>query len=200
MSVARIRGFLLVAPKPSAIRVTSGDGEPQMIKLGKSWAVTAATIDALNVDLIEVVDASGQILRAMRMTGPEAQRSEAASIPVGIHADPNALMITHFANLLHRAYEHSTEIAFNKLVDVMERMGDRSEAIEQRLERAEAANRRLTQEQVDDAFERAEEVAAEKSDSGDLLQQLAGAFMQGSGAGAGAKQTNLNGASKKGPS
>jgi hypothetical protein len=93
-------------------------------------------------------------------------------------------MLTHFANLLHRAYEHSTEIAFQRLVELTERMGDRSEAIERRLERTEAANRALLQDQVDLAFERAQEVANQNAEAsgngaGDLMQQMAGAFLSG---------------------
>jgi hypothetical protein len=51
-----------------------------------------------------------------------------------------------------------------------------------RLERSEAANRRLINEQIDDAFERAREVAegkAAEGNGGDLVQQMAGAFMSG---------------------
>jgi hypothetical protein len=180
MSVARIRGFLLQLPKPSLLRVTSRDGEPQELKLSKSFAKTADSVVALDAELVECLDASGAVLRAMRISAVDARRSDAAEIPVGLQADPNALMLTHFANLLHRAYEHSTEIAFVKLVDLTERLNDRSEAIEQRLERAEAANRRLLQDQVDDAMERVEDEANKAQEGGgDLLQQLGGAFLSG---------------------
>ncbi len=181
MNVGRIRGFLLQLPKPATIRVTR-DGETTDIKPNKSAARTAETIAALAPELIECLDASGSVLRAQSTDTPEAHRSEAAAIPDGIKGDPNALMLTHFANLLHRAYEHSTETAFVRLVEITERMNDRSQAIEQRLERTEAANRRLLQDQVDAAFERAEEVAeeaAEQGSGGDLMQQMAAAFMSG---------------------
>ena len=181
MNHGKIRGFLLQLPKPSLVRIT-GDGEPQELKPGKSYTKTADTICALGPELIEVLDSDGKVIRAMRTDTEDAQRSDAAAIPAGLTADPGALMLTHFANLLHRAYEHSTEIAFTRLVELTERMNDRSEAIEQRLERTEAANRRLLQDQVDDAFERAQE-AAEKAQEGgtggELVQQMAGAFLSG---------------------
>lgn len=179
MNVQRIRGFLLQLPKPHLVRLT-GDGEPQDIKPGKSYAKCADTIAALNPDLIECLDADGKVLRAARMSAADGHRSDAAALPVGLESDPNALMLTHFANLIHRAYEHSTEIAFTRLVELTERMNDRSESIEQRLERSEAANRRLLQEQVDDAFERAQEHAANAEGGGDLVNQMAGAFLSGS--------------------
>lgn len=180
MNVSRIRGWLLQQPKPSLVRVTSGDGEPQDIRPGRSYARTAESICALNADLVECIDGDGKVLRALRLTTPDAERSHAADIPPGLAADPTALMLTHFANLIHRAYEHSTEVAFARLVELVERVGDRAESIEQRLERQEAANRRMAQDQIDDALERAQ--AQEKQgDGGDVLSQMAGAFLSGAG-------------------
>lgn len=182
MNQGKIRGFLLQLPKPALVRIT-GDGEPQELKPGKSYTKTAETICALAPELIELLDSDGKVIRAMRTDTVDAQRSTAAEMPTVLQQDPHAAMLTHFANLLHRAYEHSTEIAFTRLVELTERMGDRADAIEQRLERTEAANRRLLQDQVDDAFERAAE-QAEKAASGngaggELLQNMAGAFLSG---------------------
>lgn len=189
MNVSRIRGFLLQLPKPHAVRV-SGDGEPQTLKPGRSYAKLADTIAALSPDLVECLDKEGNVLRATRLDDEDAQRSAAAPIPDGLKADPHALMLTHFADLVHRAYAHSTEIAFTKMVEVFDKMNDRSESIERRLERAEADRRVLLQEQVDAEFERAEEVAARAAESGEGLgQQLIGGFLSGqmNGKAAGAK-------------
>lgn len=178
MSTSRIRGFLLQHPKPHSIRVT-GDGEPETIKPGKSFARTAETIAAKDVSLVECLDANGDILRAMDLDGQEATRSAAAPIPEGIAQDPTALLTAHFANLIHRAYEHSTEIAFNRMVDLVERMGARAEAIEQRLERAEKAYRAAIEDQIEDAFERAREQAEKREGSDALADNLATAFVSG---------------------
>ena len=181
MNTGRIRGFLLQLPKPAMVRVT-GDGEPQELKPGRSYSKLAETILALAPELIECLDADGKVLRATRMEGAEQRRSDAAEIPDGLKADPNALMLTHFANLLHRAYEHSTEVAFTRLVELTDRMNDRSDSIEQRLERQEATNRKLLQDQVDDALDRAEEAAAKAAEGGEnagLGEQLLSSFMGG---------------------
>lgn len=184
----RIRGFLLQSPKPHTVRVSTNDGEPHELKPGRSYAKCADTIAALDVELIECLDDAGKLQRAMRMSSEEALRSDAATLPKGLEADPNALMLSHFADLIHRAYQHSTEIAFVKLVEVVERIGERAEAIEARLERQEASNRRLQQEAVDDAFARAEEAAEQKDAAGgDLLNNLAGAFLSGQVQGGAAK-------------
>ena len=188
MNVARIRGWLLQLPKPASVRVTTGDGEPQTVKPGKSYAKCAESIAALGGELVECLDSEGNILRALRTSSSDAQRSDAAEVPAALAADPHALMLTHFANLLHRAYEHSTEIAFVKLAEIVDKMGDRSDSIEQRLERSESAYRRLVNEQIEEAYERAQQAVEEadaKKDEGGLVEQMAGAFMSGA---MGAKQ------------
>lgn len=177
MNAAKIRGFLIQLPKPAKIRISAGDGEQQELKPGRSFARTAETIEALGVDLIECLDKDGAVLRALRLDDHDARRSDAAAVPAGIATDPHALMLTHFANLLHRAYEHSTEIAFTRMVEMAERLSAHSESIESRLAHTESALRRERDDRMHDEYERARE-ALEKGDTGDpLVQQMLGAFM-----------------------
>lgn len=182
MNAGRIRGFLLRAPKPVLVRVTTQEGDTQEIKPGRSYAKCAETIEALDPDLIECFGADGALLRALRTATEDATRSDAAALPAGLAADPQALQITHFANLIHRAYEHSTEIAFTKLGEFTDRIMEYQQAIEARLERVEAAHRRTLREQIDDELERAEavaEAAAANAETGGLEQQMAGALFSG---------------------
>lgn len=179
MNTAKIRGFLLQLPKPAKIRISAGDGETQELKPGRSFARTAETIEALGVDLIECLDKDGAVIRALRLDGGDAHRSDAAAVPAGIAADPHALMLTHFANLLHRAYEHSTEIAFTRLVELAERLSAHTESIEARLAHAESALRRERDDRQADEYDRMREALEKDAQGGgDLLQQMAGAFMQ----------------------
>jgi hypothetical protein len=181
MNSTRIRNFLISQPKPSSVRVFV-DGEPQDIKLsGRSYSKLAETIDAMDGEQVQCLDPEGKVLRAMRLDDADAKRSDAAEIPTGLAGDPHALMLTHFANLIHRAYEHSTEIAFARMVDAFDRINDRSAGIEQRLERAEALARRLRDDQVQDAFERAEEIAEQAGQTGNdaFVNQMAEAFFSG---------------------
>lgn len=197
MNHARIRGFLLEIPRPAAIRVTCGEAEPQLIKPGKSASKTASTIEALGAELVECLDKAGEVIRAHRLDTVDSRRSDAPAMPTGLEQDPQAAMLTHFANLIHRAYEHSTEIAFGKMVELVEKIGDRAESIEARLERAEAANRRLLSEQVDEAMARAEEVAeGAEGKGGSLTEQLAAAFLSGQMGGAAPTQARANGKGK----
>lgn len=180
MNLARIRGFLIQLPKPVKIRVSSSDGEPQELKPARSYARTAESIEALGVDLVECLDKDGVVLRALRLSDVDARRSDAAEVPKGIEVDPQALMLSHFANLLHRAYEHSTEIAFTRLVELAERLSAHTESIEARLAHTESALRREQTDRIDDAYERARE-ALEKGDanSDPIVQQMMAAFMSG---------------------
>lgn len=177
MKVSAIRGFLIQKPKPHSVRVTT-DGDEQEVEIGRSWAKTADTIAALEPEKIQCFNASGVLLRAISADSEDAQRSDAAEIPEGLKGDTNALMITHFANLLHRAYQFSAEIAFTKMVEVFDINNQRSESIEKRLERTESQNRRLVEDQIDAEFERAEEIA-ERNEKGELGEQMLGAMLSG---------------------
>ncbi|HWO12533.1 MAG TPA: hypothetical protein VNN80_23715 [Polyangiaceae bacterium] len=173
-----VRKWLLQNPKPARVRIVR-DGEPQEMAVGnQSWMALSRTIVALAPDLIEALTEAGELIRATRPE-QELQRSEAAEIPEGLQHDPNALLITHFANLIHRAYESSCEVAFQKLVDITERMNERSESIERRLERAESANRALQQERYEELIERAQEFAENAAGGGDPQQAMFGQMMQG---------------------
>lgn len=198
MNVTKLRGFLISLPKPALVRIYV-DGEPSELKVNnRSYQKLAETIDAMDAERLECLDSEGKLLRAMRLDAPEARRSDAADIPAALAADPQAAMLTHCANLIHRAYEHSTEVAFAKLVEVMDRMNDRSTTIEQRLERSEALARRLRDDQVQDAFERAEEIVAQAQQGGageGIAAQLAQAFLSGQ-MHRGAKTGKPNGAAK----
>jgi hypothetical protein len=104
-------------------------------------------------------------------------------------------MLTHFANLIHRAYEHSTEIAFTRLVELSERLMSHTESIEARLANAESALRREQTDRIDELHERAQE-ALEKGVTGEdpLMQNLISTFlaakMQGAATGAPAAKPN----------
>lgn len=192
MIVNRIRGFLICQPKPARIEVIV-DGEPQELKVqNRSYQKLAETIAAMDAESLKCFDAEGKVLRVMRLEDEDARRSDAAEIPAALATDPETARLTHFANLIHRAYEHSTEVAFNKMVEVFDRINDRSAGIEARLERAEAYSRRLRDEQVEDAFERAAEIAEAAGQGGNdaFMNQMAEAFLSGR------LQRKTNGASK----
>lgn len=179
-SVNKVRAWLLQHPKPSVVRVNTCDGRTEELKVAKSFVKVAESVVALNPDLVEALEKDGSLIRAMRIGDEDVGRSHAAAIPEGLAQDPGAMMLTHMANLVHRAYEHSTEIAFSRLVDIVDRMDSRSDAIERRLEMAESRYRRAVEDRIDQEFERAEE-ARERAEEGEEspLAQMASAFVSG---------------------
>lgn len=180
MNAKNLRGWLLQQPRPVLLRVTT-DGESQEVKPQRSYRRTADSLDALNPDLIEALDTDGKILRACNLREPEATRSD-AKVPSELAGDPEAAMLTHFANLIARAYEHSTEVAFSRMVEVFERMNDRADGIESRLERTESDYRKAMRRQIDEQLDRAEEAAATAGESEpSAAEQMAQAFLGGMG-------------------
>jgi hypothetical protein len=162
-----VRGFLLQNPHPHLIRITNQDGEvSEMMPGRKPKARVAESIVALNPELIECFDAEGHLLRAVRPAEIAVRPALPPEVPEELKGDPHAGMVCLFANLLHRAYSHSTEVAFSKLVELVERMDQRTDSIEARLERAEANHRRSQQERIDDLFDRAAEEATEAQHGG----------------------------------
>jgi hypothetical protein len=175
-----IRNFLICQPAPTTIRMTSSSGEVQEMKPGrKSRSKLAETIAATDTTLLECLDADGLLLRAMRVEETDQARSVAAPIAQGLQQDPETLRVTHFANLLHRAYEHATDIAFAKLIELVERMDARTESIEARLERTEAHYRREQQERIDDLWDRAEEKETQAASGENLMNAFMGSAAQG---------------------
>jgi len=179
----KVRNFLLVQPGPVSVRLTNAEGNQETMNVGRRSKVKLGeTIVAWGADLIECLDAQGGLLRAMRLSEETMRSEEPAPPPPVLQMDPEAARLTHFANLLHRAYEHSTDVAFAKLLELVERMDQRTEAIEARLERAEVAYRRAQQDRLEDMWDRAEEAAekaAEQQEPGaEIVQAFIGGAMQ----------------------
>jgi hypothetical protein len=201
-----IRSFLVQHPRGARVLVRDEDDEIHSIAgptgKGGTWAQVARSIVALRPVLIEIHDADEKLLRATRTT------ESTPSIP-GIsqptmrsqHDDPETARLQHFADLIHRSYEFSMGTAFTKMVEMFQMVNDRHANLETRLERTEANYRREMKERLDEAFERAEEMAAaaqEKADeqateAADPLGGLVQTFMAGRANGAAAAP---NGAAK----
>lgn len=175
-----MRRWLMKHPKPVLLRLTKGQNSDDMpIKKGMSYSRLGETITAKNPDLLEAFDAEGSLLRAVR-PGLDAEPSDAPEAPPVLANDPETARLTHFANLLHRAYEHSTTVAFTKMVEIVEQMATREASLESRLVRTESEYRRAQREQLDDAWEQAE-AALEQSGTGSSgdLNQLVTQFLGG---------------------
>lgn len=168
-----VRSWLLQRPRPAVVRVHSEDGPQDLaVARGRTWQAVVETIQALDPVLIEALDQDGSLLRAMNPKN-EAAPTPPAAPPAT--TDPETVRMLHFATLIHKAYEHSTTIAFDRLIDLVERLDSRTEAMEARLERTERAYYRSMQERIEDAFDQAQEAQEAGSSKDEFLSN----FMQG---------------------
>jgi hypothetical protein len=183
LSAQNLRKWFLRQPHAETIRMTVGDGVIQEIKptRNQSWAKISETVHAIAPELIELLDKDDRIIRAMRPGEETESNTSAPTPPAPITTDPETARLTHFANLIHRAYEHSVNVAFEKMASLMEAMNQRSDSIEARLERAEAAYRRVAADQLKDAWDRVYE-ASEAAENGDLKDQMLLSFLHGASA------------------
>lgn len=179
-----VRNWLLRKPNPHSLRLSSADVPvAQELRCAgrRSWSKVADSIIAIGPELIEALDKDGNLIRALR-PDQETTATNAPTIPSALITDPETARISHFATLLHRAYEHSTTVAFAKMVELVEKFEERSASIEARLEKTEAAHRRAMEDRLDDAWDRLEEreqQAEEKKGEQSIEEQMMGAFMSG---------------------
>ena len=172
MSSWALRNFLLKQPRPDLVRMRLPDGEVQELKptnRGRSLHKTAMSIHAMAPERVECLDAEGRILRAIRTDVEPSTSEDAPTAPGCLTDDPETARLTHFANLLHRAYEHSTSVAFTKLIELVER--------------AETAYRESVSTRIKEAFDRVEETAStlpeDSTDRDAMMMALFQGLMQG---------------------
>lgn len=197
IDVNALRSFLVQAPRPSKILVTSGDGEEKEIAPpkgigGVTWAGLARSIETLDPSKVELFDATDKLIRAQRF---DAQApDESGALPEILKRDAESARIAMFAQHIANAYKFSVETAFTKMVELTERLDHRLERMEIRLERAEASYRRVMQERIDEAFEEADEVAkAAETQAADPAAAIVSSFLGGARQGAAQQEPPPNG-------
>lgn len=190
MTAAQIRTFLLGSPKPERLRLTCAEDEVHDLDVPRnlSWKKFAESVAALRPELIEAFDGAGKIIRAVRPNEVEDESPEnLSSKPSSSTAansnlrDPMLATLDRFGALLADAYRHSTETAFNRMVDLFEAVNRRSESLEKSLEATHKLLRRAWADEQEAQIAAAEAVAATNADP---LGQIVGAFVQGQVAGA----------------
>lgn len=187
-----LRIWCMKRPRPDALHLSFDDGEEKTIprQEAQSWVEMAQSVSALEPLLIEALAKDGSVLRAIKTEDvsaePRVRDNARVPAPPALHADPETARICYTADLLHRAYQHSTDVAFEKvcsaydaafsrLVEIVEKVNERSDVIERRLERAETAYRNEVQDRIDEALD----AAAQKAGSSDGLSGLLESFVSG---------------------
>jgi len=140
-----IRKWALKKPQPKKLRVVTVQGEERSVLVPSKprWRDVADTVADLDPASLEALTEAGDVIRVHHVGEVKTQRRERNNAPMEIpkelHEDPETARMNHFANLIHRAYEHSTDVAFDKLVELVDRMDRRQDAMEDRLARTESA-------------------------------------------------------------
>lgn len=171
----KFRTFLLEAPRASRIVVRTADDTHEIAPAGgdhgssrgHTWAAVARSIIALGPECVEIYDTQDKLVRAMRFDDEaETEKQRNLSLGIPLNADPETARFVLFSKLHAEAYRFATETAFSKMVELFERVTERSMAIEARLERTEAAYRRTMNDQLQDAYDEALALKAEAAAQG----------------------------------
>jgi hypothetical protein len=184
ISAWSIRKFLMRQPRAVVIRLQSGSAITEMrpARTG-SLAKLADTIFAVAPEVIQLFDAEDHLLRAQRTDVEPDLSTDSPKPPQVLSSDPETARVSHFATLLAKAYEHATNVAFQKLVDLVERIDQRTDALEQRLERTEGAYRKVLYDQLADAQTEAmaalRDAQAGDDTEADMFKAMAGQVLQG---------------------
>lgn len=168
-----VRNWLMKKPRPSAVRITDVAGEVRdyPIPAKPRWRSIANDVLLMEPTLLECLNMEGDLLRPLRFQR-EAPADEKTTSREPVSLDipdqlltgqfgPMAMLMTHFANLIHRSYEHSTNIAFDKLIAVFERLESRTESMERRLEESEDRYRDEVYDRMNELLDEAEKKAEE---------------------------------------
>jgi len=183
VDVNALRSFLVQSPRAAKILITSGDGEQKEVVPpkgvgGVTWAGVARSIATLDPARVELFDAEDKLIRAQSFDATSIAKGEV--LPDILARDAESARIAMFAKHIADAYRFSVETAFQKMVDIFERLDARQERVERRLEHAENAYRKMMQQSVDDALDQADEVAKEaEAAKADPLAGLVSSFVGG---------------------
>lgn len=136
--VQMLRNFLMRKPRPTAVRVVTSDGESVDYQLpqDENFSELADRFDSLEPEKITAYAEDGTPIRAWRAEDLR-ERNPQIEIPGALAGDANAAMLLHFGNLLARAYEHSTEVAFDRLAGLIDRILEESADRNERLQALE---------------------------------------------------------------
>ena len=199
MNVQSIRAWLMIAPRPKAVRVSSEGVAPQNIATpdGTKWIQVAESIAALQPELVEALTAEGGTIRAMRPDELDADEDATEdTIPVNVN-DPLSVQLITISRLLADAYRHSTDVAFDKLLAMFDASTRRQESLERSVD---TMNRMLNKAIADNL--QAQIDGANTQSGGSFFEQLVASFMQARAQGEAAKQAatappnGANGAAK----
>ena len=187
MTTARdLRSWLISAPRPTLVRLQLADGQVHEVECNQPWARLGETCAAMDAVTIWAVDGHGKTLRVAKVAdiGDELDADEAASSSTAPSSSPAVLqkddsramlaVLDKFGTLLASAYQHSNEVAFGKMVEVVNLFALSTTAMQKELVNARLEVRRMERDIIDDALEK-----ADAAGEGDMMRQFVGSYFAG---------------------
>jgi len=171
-----LRLWLLAKPRAVSLRVTCG-GKVSTVAVvpNQSWAQIAGSLEAMEPELIETLDANGNVGRAVRtdQLGDDdaGDDSQATPAPAPAQLDAESQRFTLVANLLSQAHQKS----FDALVELANANARRAEALERTVSSYERMRAQELAEREDALADREEQTNQSP------LQQIAQAALGGMG-------------------
>jgi hypothetical protein len=175
MNVAR---WLSQQPQPVTIRCATPDGERTIqinAKAKRRWGEAARAIDTFEATRIEALDGQGTVLRVCDIELP-THEEERPPVPSSQLQSDVVVIMNHLATHLAHAYEHSTQVAFSHLCEVVN-------IAFARLDGLERAWTRMLNLQMKTAQGPEEQAEAGEVNLNALLQHFGASFLQGKLAG-----------------
>jgi hypothetical protein len=150
----------------------------------------ASYIAELGPTFVECLDGEGKVLRGCDFDDIEPGRTDTerppASTPVAaalkIPADPQSAQLVLFAQLLADAYRHTTDVAFDRMIDLFEAVNRRGENTEKSLDQANKLLARIAQDRAEQFAGAADGSAPGELTMGDMMQAFMGGQNQAAAA------------------
>jgi hypothetical protein len=196
MTTARdIRSWLMTQPRPTTIRLMLADGKVEELACaGQPWARLGESCAAMDPVTVFAVDAAGKLLRAAKVADildelegldddscSSTATSTVASTPATMQRDETRgylALMDKFGTLIAGAYEHATNVAFDKafdrMVDVVNLLMQSTMAMQKEAMNARVEVRRMERDILDEAIEK-----ADAGGDGDMMRQFVGAYFSG---------------------
>lgn len=182
-----VRTWLLRNPRPTTVRVVSRGGEERDYTIPTRrprWRTIADELLGYDPVFLEALGPDDQSLRPLRLDAQESsealpERPATPELPSALQGDPQSALLAHYATLLSQAYRHTTDVAFDKLLALVERMDRRTDSLESRLENSERRYQDEVYDRIQDMLDAAEEQGGSSDARDEIAKTFLGAVHQG---------------------
>ena len=175
-AITDVAHWLRRAPQGAVAVCSCLDGQVRKVRLDRvtkrKWVEAAAAIEEIGTVKCEIQDTKGNTIRVTELDVSEEEA--AAQIPVAQSADQSTL--AHFASLLASAYKDGAKSTQETVRMAFDTMGQLLTLVLKRLDAADARETRMLNQAL---RQLGRGDGPPEAPEGSLLEQIAGAFLQG---------------------